>query len=69
MSYAYTRIANWELLPLEYQQAAKRIITSMIKYPDIVGGIDRFDTDLMRISEGKLLAKSGGGWGFLYRSS
>jgi len=59
MSYAYTRIANWELLPLEYQQAAKRIVTSMIKYPDIVGGTNRFDTDLMRISEGKLLAKSG----------
>ena len=59
MSYAYIRIANCELLPLEYQQAAKRIVTSMIKYPDIVGGTNRFDTDLMRISEGKLLAKSG----------
>ena len=31
----------------------------MIKYPDIVGGTDRFDTDLIRISEGNLLAKSG----------
>jgi len=59
MSYAYTRIANWELLPLEYQQSAKRIFLSMIKYPEIVGGTDRFDTDLIRISEGKLLAKSG----------
>ena len=59
MSYAYTRIVNWELLFSEYQQAAKRIFLSMIKYPDIVGGTDRFDTDLMRVSEGKLLAKSG----------
>ena len=59
MSYAYTRIANWELLPLKYQQAAKRIFLSMVKYPEIVGGTNRFDTDLMRISEGKLLAKSG----------
>jgi len=59
MSYAYARIANWELLPLEYQQSAKRIFLSMIRYPEIVGGTDRFDTDLMRISEGKLLAKSG----------
>ena len=59
MSCAYTRIANWELLPLEYQQSAKRIFLSMIKYPEIVGGTDRFDTDLIRISEGKLLAKSG----------
>lgn len=59
MSYAYTQIANWQLLPLEYQQSAKRIFLSMIKYPEIVGGTDRFDTDLIRISEGKLLAKSG----------
>jgi len=59
MSFAYMRIVNRELLPLEYQQAAKRIFLSMIKYPDIIGGTDRFDTALMRISEGKLLAKSG----------
>ena len=59
MSFAYTRIVNWELLPLKYQKASKRIVTSMIKYPEIVGGTDRFDTDLMRISEGTLLAKSG----------
>jgi len=31
----------------------------MTKYPDIVGGTERFDTDLMRASEGRLLAKSG----------
>ena len=59
MAYAYTQIANWELLPLEYQQSAKRIFLSMIKYPEIVDGTDRFDTDLIRISKGKLLAKSG----------
>jgi len=59
MSFAYTRIVNWESLFSEYQQAAKRIFLSMVKYPEIVGGTNRFDTDLMRISEGKLLAKSG----------
>jgi len=59
MSFAYTRIVNWELLFSEYQQAAKRVFLSMVKYPEIVGGTNRFDTDLMRISEGKLLAKSG----------
>ena len=59
MSHAYIRISNWNLLPLEYQQAVKRIFLSMTKYPDIVGGTERFDTDLMRASEGRLLAKSG----------
>ena len=59
MSFAYTLIVNWEILFPEYQQAAKRIFLSMIKYPEIVGGTDRFDTDLMRVAEGKLLAKLG----------
>ena len=59
MSYAYTRLVNWKSLSSEYQQSAKRIVMSMIKNPEIAGGIGRFDTDLMRISKGKLLAKSG----------
>lgn len=59
MSYAYERMVNWEILDSEYQQASKRIVMSMTKYPEIVGGTGRFDTDLIRISEGKLLAKSG----------
>ena len=59
MSCAYAWMANWELLPPEYQRAAKRIFFSMVKYPEIVGGTNRFDTDLMRVSKCKLLAKSG----------
>jgi len=59
MALAYTRIANWELLSLDYQKATKRIYASMIKYPDIIGGTNRFDTDLMKVTNGKLLAKSG----------
>jgi len=59
MSYAYERMVNWEILDSEYQQASKRIVMSMTKYPEIVGGTGRFDTDLIRVSEGKLLAKSG----------
>jgi len=59
MSYAYERMVNWEILDSEYQQASKRIVMSLIKYPEIVGGTGRFDTDLIRVSEGKLLAKSG----------
>jgi len=59
MSYAYKSMINWKILDSKYQQAAKKIVVSMIKYPEIVGGTGRFDTDLMRVSEGKLLAKSG----------
>lgn len=59
MSYAYTRLANWELLPDEYQEAARAIFNSMVKHPGLIAGIDRFDTDLMALSGGDLVAKSG----------
>ncbi|MFW6148995.1 MAG: asparaginase [Atribacterota bacterium] len=59
MSKAYARIANWELLPKKYKQAVQKIFSSMVNNPDIVGGTDRFDTDLMKVSDGNLLAKSG----------
>jgi L-asparaginase II len=59
MANAYTRIANWELLPQKYREAAQKIFLSMMVNPYIVGGTDRFDTDLMRVSNGNLIAKSG----------
>ncbi len=59
MSNAYTRLSHWELLPKEYRQAAQKIFFSMVKYPGIIGGSDRLDTDLMRVSNGNLIAKSG----------
>jgi len=33
---------------LEYQQAAKRIFLSMVKYPEIVGGTDRIENFIKR---------------------
>jgi L-asparaginase II len=59
MSNAYARIANWELLAKKYKQAARKVFSSMVNNPDIIGGTDRFDTDLMKISGGNLVAKSG----------
>lgn len=59
MSKAYARIANWESLPKQYKQAAQKMFFSMVNNPDIVGGTDRFDTDLMKVSDGNLVAKSG----------
>lgn len=59
MADAYARLANWEVLPKKYREAAQKIFLSIIKHPDIIGGTDRFDTDLMKISNGSLIAKSG----------
>jgi L-asparaginase II len=41
-------------------QAAKRVVSAMIEYPEMIGGTkDRFDTDLLRAARGKLICKVG----------
>ena len=42
-----------------FADAAKRIVPAMIEYPEMVGGTNRFDTDLMRAARGKLICKVG----------
>jgi len=59
MSNAYARLTNWEVLPRKYQESARGIFNSMVKHPGLIAGIDRFDTDLMALSDGNLVAKSG----------
>ena len=59
MSKAYASIANWELLSKKYKQAAQKIFSSLLDNPEIIGGTDRFDTDLMKVLDGNLIAKSG----------
>ncbi len=59
MAKAYADLSNWESLPENYRGAAEKIFSSMTENPYIVGGTDRFETDLMRVSKGNLLAKSG----------
>lgn len=59
MAYAYARLANPDSLPQAYQEAARRITSSMEKYPQMVSGTDTFNTDLMKVTGDKLVAKSG----------
>lgn len=37
----------------------ERIRNAMIQHPEMVGGTNRFDTDLMKIFDGKVVAKAG----------
>jgi len=59
MAYAYARLANPATLPAYYREAAVRITTSMEKYPELVGGSGRFNTELMKVTGNKLVAKTG----------
>jgi L-asparaginase II len=38
---------------------ARRIVAAMLAHPEMVAGTDRFDTDLIRAGEGRLISKSG----------
>ncbi|MHC0036267.1 asparaginase [Pseudoneobacillus sp. C159] len=40
-------------------EVLKTIRDAMIKHPEMVGGTNRFDTDLMRVYNGRLVAKAG----------
>lgn len=60
LAMAYARLVAPENLKKEYQQAVKKVIGIMIKYPDLIAGDERFDTDLMKEMNGQLICKGGG---------
>lgn len=53
MAHLYAQLAAGNSLDLE------RIARAMTYYPRMIGGEGRFDTELMRLSEGELVSKSG----------
>jgi L-asparaginase len=53
MAILYAQLAAGESLDLE------RIVRSMLHHPDLIGGEGRFDTQLMRLTQGELVSKSG----------
>ena len=40
-------------------ESARRVVTAMTSHPYLIGGTDRFDTRLMEVTRGRLLAKGG----------
>lgn len=43
----------------ERREACRRIVTAMIRYPELVGGTERLDTLLMNAAPGKFISKIG----------
>jgi L-asparaginase II len=56
---AFARLTSGEGVTAELARAAERIVHSMTAYPEMVGGEERFDTDLMREAGGTIVAKGG----------
>ena len=53
MAYLYAQLASGSNLDLE------RIVRAVTHYPDMISGDGYFDTELMKITEGQLVSKSG----------
>lgn len=60
VALGFARLANPEVFTNSKRaQALKTICNSMIQHPEMVGGTNRFDTDLMREFNGRIVAKAG----------
>jgi L-asparaginase len=53
MAILFAMLSSGDNLDME------RIIRAMTSHPDMVGGPDTFDTDLMKLTQGELVSKSG----------
>lgn len=43
----------------KYRDAAARIVSAMVKFPELIGGSERLDTMLMQAAEGRIISKVG----------
>lgn len=60
LALSFARLVNPITEDPMLTQAARRIVTAMIKHPEMVGGTRRrFDTELLRAAHGKLVCKIG----------
>lgn len=53
MAFLFAQLSSGNNLDLE------RIVRAMINYPKMVAGVGAFDTELMKLTEGKIVSKSG----------
>jgi L-asparaginase II len=62
LALAFSRLAApeaWETGTGKRKKALKHIRDAMVNYPEMVAGTKRFDTDLMNIFQGRIVAKGG----------
>ena len=59
IALAFARICQPDELPEKRADACRLISKAMLTYPDMIGGPDSFDTDLMQAAEGKVICKGG----------
>jgi L-asparaginase II len=58
-AYAFARLCDPSRLNQVRAEACRTITAAMTSHPDMVGGPDRFDTQLMNAAQGRLVCKAG----------
>ena len=60
LALVFAKLANPDSIePLSLRQAIKRITHAMIHYPEMISGTNDFCTELMKVGNGKIIAKGG----------
>lgn len=60
MAKSYARlISPPENIGAETRESCSRIVSAMLKYPELIGGTERLDTLIMHAAPGKLISKVG----------
>ena len=61
LALGFARLAGpWQKISTEMAEAVKRIIAAMTAHPEMIGGTEGvFDTDLIRATRGRIIAKVG----------
>ena len=59
MAKSFVNLISPSKFPEPTQQACARIVSAMIKFPELIGGSERLDTMLMQAAPGKVISKVG----------
>ncbi len=59
MAKSFVNLIRPSKFPEPTQNACLRIVSAMMKYPELIGGSERLDTKLMQAAPGRLISKVG----------
>lgn len=59
LALAFARLGSPEGLPTVRANACQRIVAAVRKYPQFLAGNDRFDTQLIKVTQGRIIGKMG----------
>lgn len=59
MAKGFINLISPSKFPEPTQKACERIVSAMMKYPELIGGSERLDTKLMQAAPGRIISKVG----------